>query len=91
MDIFHPKTVRASMGALFNLNFKYFDSFAEYSSYVGKRDYFPFMLQESKALSETHFPEICSLVFGNEATGLPDSFLKIGQPLLIKHLPQLTA
>jgi TrmH family RNA methyltransferase len=26
-----------------------------------------------------------SLIFGNESTGLDDSFLKIGEPLIIKH------
>src|SRR5438067_3093941 len=29
-DIFDPRTVRASMGALFGVNFQYFDIFAEY-------------------------------------------------------------
>ena len=30
VDVFHPKTIRASMGALFRINCEYFQSFEEY-------------------------------------------------------------
>ncbi|HEY8395149.1 MAG TPA: TrmH family RNA methyltransferase [Bacilli bacterium] len=89
VDIFNPQTVRASMGALFNINFRYFNSFEEYLAYAGKRDCFPFMLQGKKSLAEMKFPKICSLIFGNEATGLPESFLGIGEPIIIRHSSEI--
>lgn len=86
VDIFDPKTVRASMGALFNLNFQYFESFDEYLKAVENRDIFPFMLDGAKHLDEIKISEKYSLVFGNEATGLPSEYQNYGQSVLIKHL-----
>lgn len=86
--ICHPKTVRASMGSLFRLNFQYFDSFAEYKSAYGEgRNMYPFMLKGSVGLDqlERNKGELYSLVFGNEATGLPDEFLQEGQSVRIRH------
>lgn len=86
--ICHPKTVRASMGSLFRLNFQYFDSFAEYKSAYGEdRDMYPFMLKGSVGLDQLqrNKGELYSLVFGNEATGLPDEFLQEGQSVRIRH------
>jgi TrmH family RNA methyltransferase len=85
VDIYDPKTIRASMGAIFNLNFRYFNSFEEYRDYAREREYFPFMLKGSLPLPKIRFPEPCSLIFGNEATGLSDEFLKIGQSVIIDH------
>lgn len=86
--ICHPKTVRASMGSLFRLNFQYFDSFAEYKSAYGEgRNIYPFMLKGSVGLDQLqrNKEELYSLVFGNEATGLPDEFLQEGQSVRIRH------
>lgn len=86
--ICHPKTVRASMGSLFRLNFQYFDSFAEYKSAYGEgRNMYPFMLKGSVGLDQLqrNKGELYSLVFGNEATGLPDEFLQEGQSVRIRH------
>ncbi len=86
VDIFDPKTIRASMGALFNLNFQYFESFQDYLKVVDKREIFPFMLDGAKRLDKIETPNKYSLVFGNEATGLPSEYQKYGQSILIKHL-----
>ena len=74
-DIFDPKTVRASMGAIFGINFEYFDTFDAYIRKFGSHRIVPFMLGGSP------FKEIAfeknkkySLVFGNEAKGLPQDF-----------------
>lgn len=86
--ICHPRTVRASMGSLFRLNFQYFDSFAEYrEAYGGGRRMYPFMLKGSVGLDqlEREKGELYSLIFGNEATGLPDEFLQEGQSVRIRH------
>lgn len=83
VDIFDPKTVRASMGALFNLNFSLFDSFEDYEDKY-PRNYYPFMLKAKQKLKDVDFNTPYSLIFGNEATGLPDSFLKYDS-VIIPH------
>lgn len=74
VDIFDPKTIRASMGAIFNINFSLFDSFKDYAK-DNNHHFYPFMLKAKAKLKDTKFLSPFSLIFGNEATGLPDSFL----------------
>lgn len=69
-DRFNPKAVRASMGAIFKIRIEEFDSFNEYIKKY-KRNFYPFVLDTSRPLHEVNFTHPCSLVFGNEATGLP--------------------
>ena len=87
VDVFNPKVVRASMGSLFQLNFCYFESFEEYKEKAGKRSMYPFMLKGAVPLQKLQRDkgEIYSLIFGNEATGLPDSFAREGQSVVIRH------
>ena len=85
VDHFDPKTVRASMGAIFHLNISVFPSFDEYRAIYGDREMYPFMLKAKKSLSELKVKKPYSLIFGNEATGLPDSFLDVGTSVIIKH------
>lgn len=85
VDPFDPKTVRASMGAIFRMNVAEYDSFEEYKKSAGEREMYPFMLKAVKKLSETDFADTFSLIFGNEATGLPDEFLNIGTSVIIPH------
>lgn len=84
VDIFNPKVVRASMGAIFNVNFKYFKSFDEYKELTNNSMY-PFMLKGRTNLSKVEKDEPYTLIFGNEATGLNDSFLEVGTPIKIMH------
>lgn len=85
VDQFDPKTVRASMGAVFHLNISLFSSFEEYEKEYPNREMYPFMLKAKKKLSELTVKEPYSLIFGNEATGLPDSFLEVGTSVIISH------
>lgn len=87
-DAFDPKTIRSSMGAIFSLPFHYYASFEEYQDSMGEREYYPFMLKAKTKLGEISAKSPYSLIFGNEATGLPDSFLNVGTPLII---PQSSA
>lgn len=85
-DIFDPKTVRASMGSLFRLRFNHYVHFEDYQAAYPDRPIYPFMLNTaSKDLRKLKMPETFSLVFGNEATGLPDFFAIIGTPVQIHH------
>lgn len=87
VDIFDPKVIRASMGAVFRINFKYYENFDKYKNEFGNHKIYTFMLNGEKSLKEVgHNPdELFTLVFGNEATGLDDSFLNIGTSVIIKH------
>jgi len=85
VDAFDPKVVRASMGAVFSSDFAYFDSFAEYAEKFGDRQMYPFMLNAKINLYDIHPQGIFSLIFGNEATGLPDEFAEIGTSVVIPH------
>lgn len=87
VDIFNPKVVRASMGAIFNLNFSHYDSFDEYLKDYPDRKIYTLMLKGATEINklERKKEEKFSLIFGNEAAGLDDSFLDIGKSVLIKH------
>lgn len=84
-DIFDPKVVRSSMGAIFSIRFHYYDSFEEYQKEHEKHHMYPFMLQAKFALQEAKIEKPYSIILGNEATGLDQSFLKVGTPLIIPH------
>lgn len=91
VDVFNPKVVRASMGSLFQMNFCYYKSFEEYTSVCGKRNMYPFMLKGAVPLQKLKRDknETFSLIFGNEATGLPDYFAEIGQSVVIRHTDRI--
>lgn len=89
VDIFDPKTVRSSMGAIFDIRFKYFDTFDEYLQTVGERKFYPFMLQATASLGNAKFVHPSSLVFGNESSGLPRDFLEKGEPVIINHSSEI--
>ena len=83
VDIFDPKTIRASMGAIFNINFSLFDNFDDYKI-NNDNHYYPFMLKAKNKLKDVKFTCPYSLIFGNEATGLPDPFLEYDS-VIIPH------
>lgn len=86
VDIFNPKVIRSSMGSIFSLNVEYFESFSEYENKFKSHAFYPFLLQTNNSLSSITPPDKnYSLIFGNEASGLPREFLNVGTPLIIKH------
>ena len=89
VDIFDPKTVRASMGALFGVRFAYYDSFEAYAKEVPTHRFYPFMLQTDTPLHSCTFQKPHALIFGNEASGLPASFLQVGTPVIIRHSQEI--
>ncbi len=90
-DVFNPKTVRASMGALFKLNLHLYESYDDYRREYPAHEVFTFMLNGEKTLTLQDCPkaELFSLVFGNEATGLDNSFLKAGTSIFIPQSPDV--
>ncbi len=70
VDIFHPQTIRASMGSLFRISFQFFDSLEAY------RQAFPraiYALRRDGSISIRDLKPATpfSVVFGNEGAGLP--------------------
>ena len=85
VDVFDPRTVRASMGSLFRLRVRVYDSFEDYRADFPDRTLYPFMLDASVPLREIReIPEQYSLVFGNEGSGLPAEFASMGQAVRIE-------
>lgn len=85
VDIFEPHTVRSSMGAVFSMNVRVFDTFEDYRALFPGHTLYPFMLKGSTELSEAAAEpkKPYSLVFGNEGSGLPDEFAEMGVPVRI--------
>lgn len=89
-DIFDPKVIRASMGAFFRLRCTRFSSFEEYTASLSgsnapSRAFYPFMLGGKTMETVKHQSGCFSLIFGNEASGLPERFSEVGQPVRIDH------
>ena len=87
VDSDDPRVTRASMGAAFSLNVRHFDSFEAYRAEYPDRQLFPFMLTGAVPLDDAvkKVSGPFSLVFGNEASGLPDEFAQWGVSTLIPH------
>jgi len=87
VDLFDPKTVRASMGSLFSLRVRLYDSFEAYLGSFPAHALYPFMLDASLPLHEVLQSKPTtpySLIFGNEGSGLPPEFTSYGQPVRIE-------
>ena len=86
-DPFDPRTVRASMGSLFSLRLKLYDTFGAYREAFPERPLYPFMLDASLPLSRVLAGKPAApwtLIFGNEGSGLPPEFARLGQPVRIE-------
>jgi len=84
-DIFDPMVVRSTMGAIFQINFEYFDSIQEYMAKYSKRNIYTFMLDGAKDIREVKFEEPFSMIQGNESKGLPKEFSELGQSIYIPN------
>ncbi|MDD3336815.1 MAG: TrmH family RNA methyltransferase [Eubacteriales bacterium] len=86
-DVFDPKVVRATMGAIFSLRVKQYDAFEEYRQEYGRHTLYPFMLDGSILLEEAvaKIASLYALVFGNEGSGLPPEFASLGHAVRIPH------
>ena len=91
VDVFDPHVLRASMGAFFRLNARVYDSFDEYRAEFPERETCPFMLGGSVPLNDAarNAGHPHTLVFGNEAAGLPRVFQTYGQSVRIPQSDEI--
>lgn len=84
-DVYDPKVVRASMGAVFSLRVREYMDFQGYREEFPLLRAYPFMLDGSVGMDEAaeRAARPCALIFGNEGAGLPPEFQQIGQPVRI--------
>lgn len=87
VDVFDPRVVRSSMGAMFSLHVRHFDDFEAYRAEEADRKLFSFMLTGAvpPVQAVKHAQGKFALIFGNEASGLPDEFATYGTSVLIPH------
>ena len=90
-DAFDPHVVRASMGAIFGLNVRYYDNFEAYREEFPHHALYPFMLDASMPLDEASAEPRTpfSLIMGNEGSGLPPEFAHMGQAVRIPHSDEI--
>lgn len=85
VDIFDPKVIRSTMGAIFQIKFCKYQSIEEYLKAFGNREFYSFMLDGRRKISEITFKKPFSLIHGNESCGLEKRFKDIGQSVRIPH------
>ena len=84
-DAYNPKTVRASMGAIFSLDICVYPDWQAYAA-AHKERRLMFMLDgRSVTLGSVRAEEPYALVFGNEGAGLPPELAEEGTPVIIRH------
>ena len=89
VDIFDPLVVRSTMGALFRVNFMYFDSIKAYTDSCKGHSFYPFMLGGGKNILDVDFKEPFSFIQGNEGRGLESSYKDLGQRVFIPHSKEI--
>ncbi len=86
-DVYDPHVIRSSMGAVFSLRIREYESFSAYKDDTDPKAYYPFMLQSSVPADTAAAiaPEQHALIFGNEGSGLPEEFQYCGTPVRIRQ------
>ena len=86
-DVFDPRVVRATMGAVFSLRVKYYEDFSLYRMEHPAHALYPFMLDGAvlleQAVAQVQRPS--AVGFGNEGSGLPPELAQLGQAGRIPH------
>ncbi|HHX67139.1 MAG: RNA methyltransferase [Miniphocaeibacter sp.] len=75
-DIFNPKVIRGSMGALFKIRFEYFKTIEDYIKKFNNKKYAFILDEDSKDILKTNIEKPYSLIFGNEGSGLGKEYYR---------------
>lgn len=84
VDIFNPRAIRSSMGAIFRISFQYFGSIEHYIN-IFDNNLYPFMTNGKITLDEISFQQPFSIIFGSESSGLSGEYLNLGTSVKILH------
>lgn len=84
-DAYNPRTVRASMGAIFSLDVCEYPDWATYVAEHGENKMLFMLDKRSITLGSAHVPHPRALVFGNEGSGLPPELAEEGTPVIVRH------
>ncbi|MBB6022756.1 TrmH family RNA methyltransferase [Paenibacillus sp. JGP012] len=87
VDIFNPKVIRASMGAIFRMNIEYYDDFDQYRSSHENSVYLFALNKSATKLTNINCYQNSpyTLVFGNEGSGLGEEYENKGEYVIIPH------
>lgn len=85
VDIFDPKVIRSSMGAVFKINFHYYDSLEAYRESFPDNRIYPFVLGGRNNLTDIDFKIPAALIFGNEGEGLDKYLNSYASSIRIEH------
>lgn len=88
-DHFDPKVIRASMGAIFQINIKKYQAFTDYWGSFSNHQLYSLMTDGKISLPEAKFQTPHSLIFGPESSGLTDKFLDYGTSIRIPQNDQV--
>jgi TrmH family RNA methyltransferase len=83
-DHFDPKTIRGSMGAIFQIRVTTFESFEIYAKRY-PRPLFIFSPDGATEISAVSFSRPAGLVFGTESAGIPDDLKDKGVTVRVEH------
>lgn len=88
-DVFDPKTIRASMGAIFKVNIEIFESIESYRKKF-ENEIFAFILNENAiSLKNVEVKENFTLLFGNESHGLENCNTKDTTAVFIEQTSEI--
>jgi len=82
VDHFDPRTIRASMGAIFQMKIDTFPDFEIYQEKYPRNNYL-LLTDGENFIHEIQFQEPYSLIFGNESSGLGNEFRNFGSSVCI--------
>ncbi len=74
VDMYNPKVIRSTMGAIYRMPFIYVGDFKAALDQIKKNRIFVYAahLEASRAYDEIDYPGKCAVLIGNEANGLSD-------------------
>ena len=89
VDVYDPKAIRATMGAIFHANVQYYANINEFLKLFPTHSRYSFMLKGAHNFDKTEIKAPFSLIFGNEASGLPDEYAELATSVKIPQSSEI--